>query len=60
MRRRILRWRLPGSINLKDGKKCCVSLKLPKTMKFILSDKVVALEPGSQIRAVKNVSLDEE
>jgi len=29
-------------------------------MRFILIDKVVSLEPGKQVKAVKNVSLAEE
>ncbi|MHC4677202.1 MAG: hypothetical protein ACYTEK_00745 [Planctomycetota bacterium] len=29
-------------------------------MRFILIDKVVSLEPGRRIKAVKNVSLSEE
>jgi len=33
---------------------------IARTMRFILIDKIVSLEPGSQIKALKNVSLAEE
>ena len=33
---------------------------MAETMRFILIDKVVSLEPGKEIKAVKNVSLAEE
>jgi len=33
---------------------------MAETMRFILIDRVVSLEPGKEIRAVKNVSLAEE
>ena len=43
----------------KSWKNYCISLQL-LGMKFVLIDKVVSLEPGSEITAVKGVSLAEE